>query len=74
MIPGSGRSLGEENGSPLQYSGLENSINRGAWLATVHGVAKSLTGLSMHALYMEIKLSSCLLLPNDPSVTTVYQT
>ena len=49
-------------------------MNRGAWLATVYGVAKSLTGLSMHALYMEIKLSSCLLLPNDPSVTTVNQT
>ena len=34
-----GRSPGEGNGNPLQYSCLENSINRGAWQATVHGVA-----------------------------------
>ena len=46
LIPGSGRSPGEENGNPLQYSCLENSIHRGAWRATVHGVAKSRTGLS----------------------------
>ena len=37
-IPGSGRSLGEGNGYPLQYSCLENSMIRGAWWATVHGV------------------------------------
>ena len=36
-IPGSGRSPGEGNGSPLQYSRLENPMNRGAWRATVHG-------------------------------------
>jgi len=40
-IPGSGRSAGEGNGSPLQYSCLENSMDRGAWGATVHGVAGS---------------------------------
>ena len=40
-VPGSGRSPGVENGSPLQYSCLENSIDRGAWWATVHGIAKS---------------------------------
>jgi len=40
-IPGLGRSPGEENGNPLQYSCLENSMDRGAWLATVHGVTKS---------------------------------
>ena len=45
-IPGSGRSSGEGNGYPLQYSSLENSMNRGAWCATVYGVTKSLTGLS----------------------------
>ena len=45
-IPGSGRSPGEGNGSPLQYSCLENPMNEGAWLATVHGVAKSWTRLS----------------------------
>ena len=40
-IPRSGRSPGEGNGNPLQYPCLENSINRGAWWATVHGVTKS---------------------------------
>ena len=45
-IPGSGRSPGEGNGNPLQYSCLENSMDRGAWLATVHGVAKTRTRLS----------------------------
>ena len=39
-IPGSGRSPGEGNGNPLQYSCLENYMDRGAWWATVHGVAK----------------------------------
>ena len=45
-IPGSGRSPGEGNGNPLQYSCLENPIDGGAWQATVHGVAKSRTRLS----------------------------
>ena len=40
-IPGSGRSLGEGNDNPLQYSCLENSKDRGVWRATVHGVTKS---------------------------------
>ena len=40
---GSGRSLGEGNGNPLQYSCLENHMDRGAWWATVHGVTKSRT-------------------------------
>ena len=40
LIPGSGRSCGEGNGDPLQYSCLENLIDRGAWQATVHAVAK----------------------------------
>ena len=39
-IPGSGRSPGEGNGNPLQYSCLGNPMDRGAWWATVHGVAK----------------------------------
>ena len=43
LIPGLGRSPGEENGYPLQYSCLENSMDRGAWWATVHGVTKSCT-------------------------------
>ena len=42
-IPGSRRSPGEGNGNPLQYSCLENSMDGGAWQATVHGVAKSQT-------------------------------
>ena len=42
-IPGLGRSPGEENGNPLQYSCLENSMDRGAWKATVHEIAKSQT-------------------------------
>ena len=46
LIPASGRSPGEGNGYPLQYSCLENSMDRGAWWATVHGVVKSWTGLS----------------------------
>ena len=45
-IPGSGRSTGEGNGNPLQYYCLENPMDRGAWWATVHGVAKSRTQLS----------------------------
>ena len=42
-IPGAGRSSGEGNGYPLQYSCLENSVDRGAWQATVHGVVESQT-------------------------------
>ena len=45
-IPESGRSPGEGNGNPLQYSCLENPMDRAAWQATVHGVAKSRTRLS----------------------------
>ena len=45
-IPVSGRSSGEGNGNPLQYSCLEKPMDGGAWLATVHGVAKSRTRLS----------------------------
>ena len=46
LIPGLGRSPGEGNGSPLQYSCLEKPMDRGAWHAAVHGVAKSQTRLS----------------------------
>ena len=45
-ISGLGRSPGEGNGSPLQYSCLENSMDRGTWQATVHGVTKSRTPLN----------------------------
>ena len=43
LIPGLGSSPGEGNGKPLQYSCLENTMDRGAWWATVHGVTKSQT-------------------------------
>ena len=43
LIPGSGKSLGEGNGDQLQYSCLENPMDRGAWQATVHGITKSRT-------------------------------
>ena len=46
LIPGSGRSPGDGNGNPLQYSCLDNPMVGGAWQATVPGVAKSRTGLS----------------------------
>ena len=46
LIPGLGKSLGEGDGNPLQYSCLENPMDGGAWWATVHGVAKSWTRLS----------------------------
>ena len=45
-IPGWGRSPGEGNGNPLQYSCLANAMDRGAWRATVHEVAKSQTRLN----------------------------
>ena len=48
MIPGSGRSPGEGNGNPIQYSYLENPMGRGAWRARVHRVVKSQTLLSTH--------------------------
>ena len=45
-IPGLGRSHGEGNGNPFQYSCLENSMGRGAWQVTIHGITKSCTQLS----------------------------
>ena len=67
-IPGLGRSPEEGNGYPLQYSGLENSTDKGAWQATVHGVAKSQTRLSdFHFTFLDTAIlcvqlrSSCFL-------------
>ena len=55
-IPGLGRSPGEGNGNPLQYSCLENSMDRGAWWAIVHGLAKSRTRLSdFTSLYIKMQ-------------------
>ena len=67
-IPELGRSPGEGNGNPLQYSCLENSMDRGGWWATVHGVAKSPTRLGdftltfhFHALEKEMATHSSVL-------------
>ena len=54
-ISGSGRYPGGRNGNPLQYSCQENPMDRGAWRATVHGVAKSRTRLK------QLSLLACLL-------------
>ena len=48
-VHGLGRSPGAENGNPLQYSCLENPMDRGGWWATVHGFAKSSSQMSTHA-------------------------
>ena len=48
LIPELGRSPGEGDGNPLQYSCLDNPMERGAWRATVHGVTESRTRLNRH--------------------------
>ena len=53
-IPGSGRSHGGGHGNPLQYSCLENPMGRGAWWATVHGVAKSQTQLNQLSIHTHL--------------------
>ena len=68
-IPGSGRFPGEGNGNPLQYSCLENTMGRGAWWATVHGVTKSWTQLSTrtHTTYIvTLTLNISLILSYNP--------
>ena len=63
LIPGSGRSSGEGNGNPLQYSCLENPMDGRAWQATVRGVAKSQTSLSNFTLpYLTLPFRTFLLL------------
>ena len=56
-IPGLGRSPGGENGNPPQDSGLGNPMDGGVWWATVHGIAKSQTQLSMHTQHIFAKLN-----------------
>ena len=53
-VPGLGRSPGEEHGNPLQYSCLENPMDRRTWQATVHAVAKSLTQLKQLSICTHI--------------------
>ena len=57
LIPGLGRSPAGGNGNPLQYSCLGNSMNRGAWWATVHGVAESDTNEDAQTHSKFIKLA-----------------
>ena len=54
LIPGLGRSPGAGNGNPLQFSCLENPMDRGAWWTTVHKVAKSQTHLKRLSVYSHI--------------------
>ena len=56
-IPGSGRSPGGGHGNPLQYSCLQNPMGRGAWRATVHGIAQSWTWLSDQHTHVDLKYS-----------------
>ena len=66
-IPGSGRSSGEGNGNSLQYSCLENPVDRGAWWATVHGVAKSRTRLSNFTLTFVLDFPDGSVIKNLPA-------
>ena len=59
LIPGSGRSPEEGQSNPLQYSCLENPMDRGAWWAMVHGVPKSRTQLKRLSKYMTQSLAYC---------------
>ena len=54
LIPGSGRSPGGGHGNPLQYACLENPMDRGAWQATVHEIAKSQTRLKQLSMYVAL--------------------
>ena len=74
-IPGSGRFPGKWSGKPLQYSCLENSMDRGAWWATVHGIAKSQTCKSSFHFHSEtnfvglfFKISLALAFENESEI------
>ena len=77
LIPGFGRSLGEGNGNLLQYSCLENAMDRGAWRALVHWVKKSWSQLSAHThththIYIYITESLCCTLETLYSINQLY--
>ena len=67
-IPGLGRSLGEGNDNPLQQPCLENPMDRGAWLATVHGVPKSRTQLSDFTFTFFTFIHVCAIQPPDHKI------
>ena len=72
-IPGSGRSPGEGNGNPLQYSCLENPMHGEAWWATVHGIAKSWTQLSdFNFTFTYIKVLLCLVGELSPLCNVLF--
>ena len=78
LIAGLGRSPGEGNGNPLQYSCLENSMGGGAWYTTVHGVSKSQTRLSdftlsSHCVYVCACLCVCSLWITKCLLTKFYK-
>ena len=70
FYPGLGRSSAEGNGYLLQYSCLENSMDRGAWQVTVHGVTKSQTQLSNYHFHFQTlsRTSEAVLLVKNPPV------
>ena len=74
LTPGSGRSPGEGNGNPLQYSCLENPMDREAWQTTVHGIVRSWKQLSDFTFFlsmeknMKFPLKLGIKLPHDPTI------
>ena len=70
-IPGLGKSPGEGNGYPVLYSCMENSMDRGAWRVTVHGVTKSQTRLSTHTQTHTPPIGSVSL--EDPNTLSLFQ-
>ena len=67
LIPGSGRSPGDGNGNALQYSCLENLMDKGPWWAIVHEVAKSQTRLNTHILMLPCRFRGQMGLFSSPS-------
>ena len=70
-VPGSGRSLGEGNGNPLQYSCLENLMDGGAWWGTDYWVAKSQTWLSKFT-FTSLKILFCFFMFQLPNKSILY--